>query len=42
MLSNYAAIQHVPSMSVGEHSVLWWCVGEAAPRRGRQAGLTYW
>lgn len=35
-------IQDVLSMSVGQHSVLWWCAGEAAPRRGRQAGLTYW
>lgn len=42
MLSNNAAIQCVPSMSLGQQSILWLCAGEAAPRRRRRAGLTYW
>lgn len=39
-------MQHNSSCSINECwaaiSSLWWCAGEAAPRRGRQAGLTYW
>lgn len=44
LLSNYATDNSACSVNECWAALcsLWWCAEEAASRRGRQAGLTYW